>query len=234
MRQLTLPVGIKPQSRLSDFVTGRNEWALQSVQSIAQTGACDSRVLLLWGESGAGKSMLLQGLRHAREAVGAKVGCLCPQDEPSTFNPEWEGVLLDGADRYDDGQQALAFQWLIECLQPADGRVRWVVACASLPPADWTIRADVRSRLASGLVFELQVLNDSERTAVLQAQARARGLVLPPDVVSYMLHRFSRDMGSLIQLLDALDAYALQSKRAITLPLLRDMFESGSLFEENS
>lgn len=232
MKQLTLPVAIKPQPRLNDFVVGRNGLAWQSLQSLAQTGVCESRVLMLWGESGSGKTMLLQALRHAREVAGAKVGCLCAQNSLTLFNPEWEGVVLDGVDEYDDGQQALAFQWLIECLQPSDGRQRWVVAASASPPADWVLRADVRSRLASGLVFELQLLNDAERSAVLQTQARARGLTLPADVVSYMLHRFSRDMGSLIQLLDALDAYALQSKRAITLPLLRDMFESGSLFEE--
>ena len=43
--------------------------------------------------------------------------------------------------------------------------------------------------------------------------------------MDYMLKRFSRDLGSLMQLLDQLDGYALQTKRAITVPLLKSMLE---------
>jgi len=41
-----------------------------------------------------------------------------------------------------------------------------------------------------------------------------------------MLNRFSRDLGSLLQLLDQLDGYALQTQRAITIPLLKSMMEN--------
>ena len=38
--------------------------------------------------------------------------------------------------------------------------------------------------------------------------------------------RFSRDLGSLMQLLDMLDGFALRNKRAITIPLLKTMLET--------
>jgi DnaA family protein len=41
-----------------------------------------------------------------------------------------------------------------------------------------------------------------------------------------MLSRFSRDLGSLMQLLDQLDVYALQTKRAITIPMIKSMLDS--------
>ena len=44
--------------------------------------------------------------------------------------------------------------------------------------------------------------------------------------MSYMLKRFSRDLGSLMQLLDNLDQYALQTQRALTIPLVRAMLEN--------
>jgi len=44
--------------------------------------------------------------------------------------------------------------------------------------------------------------------------------------MSYMLNRFSRDLGSLMQLLDHLDHYALQTQRALTIPLVRAMLEN--------
>ena len=43
------------------------------------------------------------------------------------------------------------------------------------------------------------------------------------DVPAYLLTHFRRDMPSLMALLDALDRFSLEQKRAITLPLLRTM-----------
>jgi DnaA family protein len=75
-------------------------------------------------------------------------------------------------------------------------------------------------------VFHLQVLSESERRAVLRQAADARGVMLSDDVLDYMLHRFSRDLGSLMELLTQLDGYALQTQRAITIPLIRSMLEN--------
>jgi DnaA family protein len=44
--------------------------------------------------------------------------------------------------------------------------------------------------------------------------------------MDYTLRRFSRDLGSLLALLDELDRYALQTQRAITIPLIRSMLEN--------
>jgi DnaA family protein len=75
-------------------------------------------------------------------------------------------------------------------------------------------------------VFALQVLSEADRSAVLRQQADARGLHFSDEVMNFMLSRFSRDLGSLMQLLDHLDQYALQTQRAITIPLIKLMLES--------
>ena len=41
-----------------------------------------------------------------------------------------------------------------------------------------------------------------------------------------MVNRFSRDLSSLMQLLDHLDRYALGTQRAITIPLIKSMLEN--------
>jgi DnaA family protein len=43
--------------------------------------------------------------------------------------------------------------------------------------------------------------------------------------MDFMLRRFSRDLSSLMLLLDQLDAYALRTQRAITIPLIKSMLE---------
>ncbi|MDA0625051.1 DnaA regulatory inactivator Hda, partial [Acinetobacter baumannii] len=77
-----------------------------------------------------------------------------------------------------------------------------------------------------GHVFQLQLLDEQERRAVLRQQADARGIFLADEVMNYMLGRFSRDLGSLMQLLDRLDSFALRTQRAVTVPLLKTMLET--------
>jgi DnaA family protein len=103
---------------------------------------------------------------------------------------------------------------------------RGVLAAGLLPPAELRLREDLRTRLGWGHVFQLQVLSEPERRAVLRQAADARGVFLSDEVMDFILTRFSRDLGSLLQLLDHLDAYALQTQRAITIPLIRSMLES--------
>src|SRR5256885_2073066 len=92
--------------------------------------------------------------------------------------------------------------------------------------ADLKLREDLRTRLGWGHVFQLQLLDETARRAVLRQEADARGVFLGDDVMDYMLKRFSRDLGSLMQLLDMLDGFALRNKRAITIPLLKTMLET--------
>ena len=67
---------------------------------------------------------------------------------------------------------------------------------------------------------------DTELRAVLRRQAGVRGLTLGDDVLDYILKRFSRDLGSLMALLERLDRHALRTQRALTIPLLKDMLDS--------
>jgi DnaA family protein len=75
------------------------------------------------------------------------------------------------------------------------------------------------------LVFQTQLLDDGEKIQALEQAAKARGLVLSPDVLPWLLNRFYRDMPNLMALIDALDAYSLETKRAVTLPLVRELLQ---------
>ena len=50
---------------------------------------------------------------------------------------------------------------------------------------------------------------------------------MPDEVLDFMLVRFARDMGSLAQMLRALDHFALQARRAVTIPLVRAMLNEA-------
>lgn len=62
---------------------------------------------------------------------------------------------------------------------------------------------------------------------MLRQVADARGLFLSDEVMAFMQTRFARDLGSLMALLDRLDSYSLQTKRAATIPLIKDMMDES-------
>jgi DnaA family protein len=51
--------------------------------------------------------------------------------------------------------------------------------------------------------------------------------MLTDDVMDFMLSRFARDLSSLMQLLAHLDQYAMRTKRALTVPLIKAMLEAS-------
>jgi DnaA family protein len=102
------------------------------------------------------------------------------------------------------------------------------VAAGSAPPSRLPLREDLRTRLAWGLVYQLQPLGDDEKAEALRRQAEARGLALGTEVVETMLVRLPRDMRTLAAALDALDGYALALKRPLTSALLRQWLADES------
>jgi len=231
MKQLALDIGLATGPTLARFFAGPNEAALQHLRLWAGEGSQpDTRSPVptyLWGEAGSGKTHLLKAVRQALSDQGASVGWLdASVASAAEFDERWAAVVLDDVHLYSTAQQAMAFNWFVNAISPANGAPRWVLAAGNLPPADLPLRDDLRSRLGWGHVFQLQLLDETARRAVLRQEADARGVFLGDEVMDFMLNRFSRDLGSLMQLLDQLDAYALRTQRAITIPLLKAMLES--------
>jgi phosphoserine phosphatase len=70
---------------------------------------------------------------------------------------------------------------------------------------DLPLREDLRTRLAWGHVFALQLLGEAETRAVLRRDADRRGIFLSDEVMDYLLTRFPRDLAHLGGVLDRLD-----------------------------
>ena len=227
MKQMALDIGLHTTPTLDSFFAGPNSAALQHLRLWTASQMPSPVPTYLWGESGSGKSHLLRAVQTELSNAGVSVGWLdADQNDRLNFDESWTAVLMDDVHLYNLEQQQLAFNWFVNALTPKSGSPRWVLAAGMLPPADLKLRDDLRSRLGWGHVYGLQVLSDTERRAVLRSEADARGLFLSDEVMSYMLSRFSRDLSSLMILLDHLDQFALQTKRAITIPLIKSMLES--------
>jgi DnaA family protein len=227
MKQIALDIGLAPGPTLKNFFAGPNQAALQHLQLWVGNDKRSPVPTYVWGEGGSGKTHLLRAAQAALRDQGCPVGWMDAMvAEPSAFNDAWRVVILDDVHLYTAVQQHAAFNWFVNATTPNDGQQRWVLASGNVPPSDLALREDLRTRLGWGHIFQLQVLSETERRAVLRQQADDRGVFLSDEVMDFMLNRFSRDLSSLIQLLDQLDGYALQTQRAITIPLIKAMLEA--------
>jgi DnaA family protein len=227
MKQIALDIGLASAPSFANFFAGPNEAALRHLELWVSSPLRSPVPTYLWGEAGSGKSHLLKAAVEALREQGARVGWMDASTlQPPEFNEAWAAVILDECHLYTAAQQQAAFNWFVNAISPPDGQPRCVLAAGNLPPADLVLREDLRTRLGWGHIFELRSLTEPERRAVLRREADARGMFLSDEVMDFMLTRFSRDLGSLMQLLDQLDGYALQTQRAITIPLIKAMLEN--------
>ena len=222
MRQLLLDWGAARPQTLDSFVVGKNLELAALLREIAAdaTQVADHRLVLMWGEAGAGKSHLLNAL-----SVNPIAKLLTPAASVDAFS--WSVAiplyLIDDCDRLNPAQQQALFH-LINQVRDNGGVL---VATAKQAPLQLDLREDLRTRLGWGLVYQVHGLSDEEKIDALSQSAAARGLSLSAGVVPYLLTHFRRDMQSLSTMLDALDRYSLETQRPITLPLLRELLQTS-------
>ena len=196
-RQLALPISPPPEPTLENFVPGANTELLARLRALA-AGELREAVLYLWGEPGCGRSHLL--------AAAARPGL----------------VVVDDVEQLDDAAQIALFN-AINAARESGGTV---LAAGNAPPAQLPLREDLKSRLAWGLVYQVKPLSDAEKALTLHAEAQRRGLRLSDEVVWYLLTHVRRDLRSLTALLEHIDRASLEQRRAVTLPLVRELLRS--------
>ena len=216
MRQIPLPIGAELSRSFDNFMPGANASALVHLKALTATSA----PVYLWGAAGSGKTHLMQALVRRFHDEGARTASFSAMDPaPWVHDEDWRLIVLDDCDRFDPDQQQAAFALFV---QAATQGVT-VVAAGRVPPVDLPLREDLRTRLAWGHVFALQPLNEPEVRAALRREADHRGVFLSDEVMDHLLTRFARDLKHLMALLDRLDEFSLATKRAITVPLLKQM-----------
>jgi DnaA family protein len=210
MRQLILDLLPESPPTLDNFVTGGNAETLGLLTEWLAGTRTDTS-FCLWGEAGSGRSHLLQasGFAYVDAALDPRL----------EYAPVAEQLAVDHVERLDETGQIALFNHFNR-LKMASGML---LTATSQPPAHLALREDLRTRLGSGLICRLQPLSDAEKAEALATQARERALKLTPEIIDYLLRHAPRDMRTLSSFVVALDRYTLEHKRAVTLPLLREL-----------
>ena len=201
MKQLVLDISPLPRATLENFVPGENAELLERLRQLV-AGSLRETILYLWGGPGSGRTHLLSAV--AQSAPGTRVA--------------------DDVQHLDEAGQISLFNAINEARE-SGGRV---LAAGDAPPAQLALRADLRTRLAWGLVYQVKPPGDAGRTDFLRTEAARRGIRLQDEAIEFLLRRARRDLRSLAALVEDIDRLSLERQRPVTLALLRDALQPSA------
>lgn len=220
--QLPLGVTLQAGRRFDNFVLGSNAQAAAGVEALLDS-ANPGRVYLQ-GPTGTGKSHLLHASCARVAAQGAQSAYV-----PLRERAGWSEELLSGLASMSllciDDLDAVAGDrcWeraLFRLFNEAEAGGARLLFASRAPPASIEL-PDLASRLETALRLRLSAPDDALREQVLRSRAHELGFSLSDDVLHFILSRESRDLHALTGLLEALDRFALASKRRVSVALVR-------------
>lgn len=170
---------------------------------MAIAGANDARFIYLWGSAGSGKSHLLQACKNLAHTQDLALS------------------VVDDVHTLDEEAQIELFNYFNQ-LRSSGG---FLICSGNAAPTQMGLRDDLATRLAWGLVYQLQPLSDEEKAQALKTHAQERGMKLPDEVVDYCLRYLRRDLPTLMAVLDALDKWSLTEKKPVTVPMLKKLLQ---------
>jgi DnaA-homolog protein len=187
--------------------------------------------LYLWGGNSTGKSHLLLAIAEYLQLDHKQVVYLPMKtliDQPSS-------ELLQALEKVDvvciDDLDVISgsVQWqegLFHCFNRLQNTQCKLLIAAKTNPNNLDIElADLRSRLATGVVYQLHSLNAEDSVNALIIQAQARGLEMTKEVAHYLLRYYSRDMAEQVALLQTLDNASMAAQRRLTIPFIKQVLD---------
>ena len=227
--QLPLTLRWPAHQRFEAFEAGDNGVALDLLQRAASEPS--QAALYLSGAPGSGRTHLLIATCAAANAAGRSAQYL----PLATLSANADGAIrafggsallaIDDVDAIagDGAAEHALFDLYNRCR--AEGAS--LVFAASAPPSQIGIALpDLVSRLGACTQIALKPLGEAERRVLLRSRAAARGIDLDESVLDWLFAREKRDLGSLLAMLDRVDAASLAAQRRVTVPFLRKLLES--------
>jgi len=196
MKQLLLDIQPAPPQSLDNFIVGHNAEAVASIYYLLEDSA-ESSFIYLWGAAGSGKSHLLNAANNLGVHIADDVHLLDNDGQIDLFNT-YNQLKADGSK---------------------------LIAAGLHAPSQMHLRDDLATRLAWGLVYQLQPLTDTEKAEALKNHATERGMRLPDEVIAYCLRYLRRDLPTLMSTLNALDEWSLTEKKPVTVQMLKKLLQ---------
>jgi len=226
--QLPLALRWPAHQRFESFLAGPNGVVLDGLRALAH--AADPTWVFLHGGAGSGRTHLLIAACASANANGrsaqylplARLGATRATAIRGFGGSELLAIDDVGAIAGDRDAEHALFDLYNRCR--ADHAT--LLFAAAAPPAQLGIGLpDLVSRLAACTQFALKPLDEVERRIVLRERALARGIELDDAALDWLFTRRNRDLATLLDLLETIDAASLAAKRRVTVPFLRSLLD---------
>ena len=223
MKQLLLDISSPRPPTLENFIPGHNFELLQTLKNTLINQSLE-RFIYVWGNSGCGKSHLLQAVAEAFVQQQLKaIYVSCEINSEFAFDAaSLRCMAIDNVERLGAAAQIRLFNFYNQVREEGDALF---LVSGEVSPARLSLRQDLVTRLAWGLVYQVHELNDEEKREAMKNHAISCGFELPYEICDYLLQHEQRNLPALIRVVDALDRYSLTKQRPITLPLLRELLQ---------
>jgi DnaA family protein len=224
--QLTLNIRLRDDATFDNFYAQNNQQLAAHLRTL--TIGKSKQFTYIWGQPGAGRSHLLQACCHAANTQGLssiylplsaanelspqilenleKISLVCIDDiQNIVHKPDWEEAIFHIFNKLQEQNSLL------------------VISANNTPHMLQFSLADLKSRLAGGIIFQLQNLTDTQKLAAIKMRAEIRGLDVPHEVAKFLLNRCRRDTANLFSILDKLDQASLAAQRKLTIPFVKSV-----------
>ncbi|TCS60372.1 HdaA/DnaA family protein [Varunaivibrio sulfuroxidans] len=218
--QLTLDFEHRPSLSGDDFfVAPCNREALGWVEKWPDWPV---PAVIIHGPQGSGKTHLAQvflGLYGGASITACKMAL----SEPDVLIDAHPALVLENADRFIVPELEAEVFHLYNL---AKEYARPLLLTSRKPPSQWGIGlADLRSRLLASPAPKIGAPDDMLMSALVMKQFSDRQIRIDGDVLAYLLTRMERSFEGATRLVAAIDRHALQHRRRITVPLVREVIE---------
>ncbi|MBZ4022222.1 chromosomal replication initiator DnaA [Rhodobacter sp. TJ_12] len=220
-RQMAFDLPVRhARGREDFFVAPANALALAALDTPDTWAA--GRMLLI-GPEGAGKTHLAAIWAEERNAELFDARALT--DAAAERLAATGAVVIEDAQHLGGAPEAEEAAFHLVNLIAAEGGL--LLFTADCPPRDWQMRLpDLKSRLEATTAVHIAPPDDALLGAVLGKLFADRQLIVPPTLVSWLVPRMERSLGTARALVAALDARALAERKPITRTMAGEVLDS--------
>ena len=228
--QLPLALRWPAHQRFETFSAGPNGAALSQLRTLARE--VESPWLYVAGPSGSGRTHLLVATCAAANDGGRSAQYLplaalrAPRADAIRGFGGSDLLAIDDVDAI-VGERA-AEHALFDLHNRCRAEHATLLFAARAAPTQLGLGLpDLASRLSACTQVVLKPLDEVERRKLLRERGLDRGIELDDNTLDWLFTRRKRDLNSLFDLLDRVDAASLAAQRRVTIPFLRGLLRNA-------